>query len=139
MTRGAYAKAVCRELGLPWTIHNRRVFAAWFQTEGGSAAQNPANTTQEMPGSTIYNWVGVKNYISAEQGIEATVKTFRGHGHGYEAILRCLRANVSAAQTLRAIGASDWGTGGTLAMQIRGELARIPAYLRTLERKEIAS
>lgn len=139
MTRGAFAAAVMRELGVPRSLHNRRAFMAWYQTEGGEAKFNPANTTEDAPGATIYNWVGVKNYLSAEQGIEASVRTFRGKGHGYERILRCLHTNAPAARTLLAIGASDWGTGGSLAMTIRGELARIPAYLQVLERKEISS
>ena len=139
MTRGAYAAAVMKALDVPHTVHNRRAFMAWYQTEGGEAKNNPANTTEEAPGATDYNWVGVKNYPTAAAGVAANVRTFKGKGHGYEAILHCFRTNAPASKTLTAIGRSDWGTGGTLAMTIRAELARIPSYLRVLESKEIAS
>lgn len=138
-TRGGFAAAVMEGLDVDRTLHNRRAFMAWFQAEGGNAKFNPANTTKTMPGATNYNWIGVKNYVSFSDGVKATVATFHEKNVGYEAILHSLRSNASAAKTLKAIGASQWGTGGTLAMVIRSELARIPGYLATLEAKPIAS
>lgn len=139
MTRGAFAKRLAKELDIPFTVHNRIALATWMQTEGGDAWFNPLNTTQDMPGATAYNWVGVKNYVSAEQGIDATVKTFRYRGHGYERILRSMRINAPARKTVRIIGGTDWGTGQTLMAVIRAEIARkMPWYLRQLEQRSVA-
>lgn len=139
MRRGAFAKKFCADEGIPWTTHTRRALMSWFQAEGGGARNNPANTTQDEFGATIYNFASVKNYPTPEVGLRAMETTFTYHGHGYETIMHRLRQNGSANSILKAIGASDWGTAGTLGMVIRAELARNPLYLRTLERKEIAS
>jgi hypothetical protein len=139
MTRGTFAHAVMSRLDVDVTVHNRRAFMAWAQSEGGSAKNNMLNTTKYMPGSTTYNQASVKNYVTTEDGINATILTFKEKGEGYEAILSALRSNASAATTLKAIGESHWGTAGTLAMTIRAELARIPAYLSFLEHKVVAS
>jgi hypothetical protein len=71
-----------------------------------------------MPGSTDYNsispGVAVQNYVSAKQGVEATIKTLRYPHHGYGKIIRRLRLNASAENICRAIAESDWGTGAAL-------------------------
>jgi len=138
VTRGQFTHRVFKALGISKTLHNRRAFAAWMQAEGGSAHNNPLNSTEDWPGATLYNGVGVKNYPSADAGVEATVKTFHGHGHGYEAILRALRRNAPAADTLAAVAASDWGTG-PLPETILGEIHDHPERLRELERVVVAS
>lgn len=139
MTRGAFFKKLCADLDIPWTIHNRRAFAAWAQAEGGDAHFNPLNTTEAAPGATIFNYAGVKNYPTAEVGLGATERTFRHPDHGYGAILKSMRENKSASHTLGAVGRSDWGTGGNLAEEVLQDMHRNPSYLRTLEQKEIAS
>lgn len=139
MTRGAFFKKFAAMMSIPWTEHNRRVFAAWAQAEGGAARFNPVNTTQTEPGATTYNFAGVKNYPDAETGLRALKTTFGYPGHGYGAILAAMRENKPARETLRLIGASDWGTAGTLGIEVLGDIQRKPSYLRTLERKEIAS
>lgn len=139
MRRGKFAAAVTRGLGAEVTLHNRRAWAAQMQAEGGGAANNPFNTTQPMPGATNYNSVGVKNYVSAEQGIEATIKTLKGRGHGYEKIIRLLRANANAVQIVTAIGQSDWGTESTLALTVLDEIKRGVQNLAELDSREIAS
>lgn len=139
MTRGAFFKRFCADMKIPWTEHNRRVFACWAQAEGGSAHWNPVNTTQDEPGATTFNFAGVKNYPDAETGLRALKKTFSYPGHGYERIVASMRENKPARDTLRLIGASDWGTAGTLGIEVLADIQRDPSYLRTLEKKEIAA
>jgi len=52
-------------------------WSIWETAAGQSAAYNLLNTTQPKTGATNYNSVGVKNYTSYQQGIEATVETIR--------------------------------------------------------------
>lgn len=137
MTRGQFAYHVLKGIGAPNTLHNRRALQAQMQSEGGSARWNPFNTTQEMVGATDYNWVGVKNYVSAEQGIAATVKTLQYRD--YRRVRHALIANYPARKTVRLIGESPWGTGGGLLREVFQWIARVSWVLRWLERKPVAS
>jgi hypothetical protein len=112
-----------------------------MQSEGGSAKNNPLNTTQHMPGSTRFNSADVQNYVSAEQGIEATIKTLGYKGHGYEKIVAALKQYKPATEIIDAIGESDWGTGGTLIHDVLDDIkhGREPNTLVKLEAKQIAS
>lgn len=139
MTRGQFANRVTKRLRAEVTLHTRRAWQAQMQAEGGDAAFNPFNTTLKMPGSTDYNSVHVQNYVSAEQGIEATAKTLLENGHGYEEIRRRLIRNESATRIVEAIGASDWGTDSTLALTVLGEIKRGIQSLADLEAKPIAT
>jgi hypothetical protein len=64
-----------------------------------------------MPGATQYNNVGVKNYVSGKQGIEATYITLV-NGH-YNGIVQGLRAGIPAKRivTENAVEFNTWGTG----------------------------
>lgn len=124
MTREDFAAAVLEGINAPVSKRNLWALVSWMQAEGGDARWNPLNTTQEMPGATDYNWVGVKNYASFAQGVEATVKTLnfgadRGL-YGYKPIRRRLRRNAWAYWTLRAVEDSIWGTGGLALRCLRG-------------------
>lgn len=134
-TREDFARAVLRELGAPATKRNLWALVSWMQAEGGSAAFNPLNTTEDMPGATDYNWVGVKNYVSFDQGVEATVKTLTYGAdrdlYGYKPIRRRLRRNAWAFWTLRAVEASIWGTGG-LAVRCLPSVKKHWDYYRAL-------
>lgn len=138
-TRGGYGKRLCVRLNVPWTLHNRRAFATWMQSEGGSARNNPLNTTQRMPGSTSYNYVGVQNYPNLDSGLAATTRTFHTQGQGYDRILAAMRRNDPARKTVRIIGETNWGTGKTLMAQVLTWIAHFSPILRYLERKEVAS
>lgn len=105
----AWGTQLLKDLGYPVTKANLTYLAAWAQAEGGSAKYNPFNTTQTMPGATNYNSVGVKNYTSSEQGLQATEKTLT-NGR-YAGILAGLRAGTSAEMTAAALANSPWGTG----------------------------
>ncbi len=64
-------------------------WAAQAQAEGGAARWNPLNTTYSLPGSWLYNSAGVRNYVSASQGAQATAATLTdGHFPGIAAALR---------------------------------------------------
>lgn len=115
----AYAAAVLRGIGAPVTPQNIAGFIGWSQAEGplGSdnwRGNNPLNTTQNAPGARSRNSVGVKAYPNPQVGIQATVQTLK-NGH-YGGILQAFRANNPHALP-GAIGASPWGTSGSLAAQ----------------------
>lgn len=141
MTRGEFAKQVTRGLGAKITLHTRRAWAAQMQAEGGGAKANPFNTTLPMPGATNYNSVGVKNYVSAKQGVTATIRTLKENGHGYEKIRKLLHENAPATEIVKAIGDSDWGTDSKLALAVLDDIRhdRAPNTLKQLEAKQIAS
>jgi hypothetical protein len=64
-----------------------------------------------MPGSTDFNSVGVQNYASLAQGLDAIHRTLLAPNHGYEQILADLAASADAMTTGQAINASDWCHG----------------------------
>lgn len=109
VSSGRFAADLLASLGYKATPENIRVINAWVAAEGTKAAFNPLATTQGASGATDFNSVGVKNYTSYEQGVEATVRTLR-NGR-YEPILQALEAGSSARSVAQAIAASEWGTG----------------------------
>lgn len=73
-----FYEAILKGIGAPITEGNMAFFAAWRQSEGGRATNNPFNTTYRLSADkhkTDYNSAGVKNYSTPEYGIEATIKT----------------------------------------------------------------
>jgi hypothetical protein len=64
-----------------------------------------------MPGSTFYNGSGVRNYVSLQQGLQATRETLSRSGLGYEPIMSDLAHNADPMDTARAINASMWCGG----------------------------
>lgn len=116
VTREEFALLLLMELNAPITKRNLWSLVAWMQAEGSEARFNPLATTQDWEGATNFNGVGVKNYRSLQDGVAATAKTLnygadRGL-YGYKPIRRRLRRNAWAYWTLRAVEASQWGTGG---------------------------
>lgn len=108
-----------QQMGAPATKANLRFLDAWQRAEGGNAAYNPLNTTQQAPGASAYNSVGVRNYGSPEQGLQATVETLNNGRYG--AIVNLLRSGrATAGQLGQAVEASPWGTGGGV-MRVLGE------------------
>jgi len=112
-TQLTWAQALLVAMRLPVTADNVAAITAWEMAEGGhwynTAYYNPLNTTQDMPGATVFNSVGVKAYTSWKQGLEATVKTLK-NGY-YDAIIEALRRGNDAAGVAQAVGNSPWGTG----------------------------
>jgi peptidoglycan hydrolase CwlO-like protein len=108
-----WARALLVAMRFPVTADNVAAITAWEMAEGGhwynTAYYNPLNTTQSMPGATVFNSVGVKAYTSWKQGLEATMITLRNGYYG--GILDALRRGNDAAAVAAAVGASPWGTG----------------------------
>jgi len=113
ITQVTWAQAFVKSLGMPMTADNVAAVVAWEMAEGGhwynTAYYNPLNTTQSMPGATIFNSVGVKAYTSWAQGLKASVITIRNGYYG--GILNALRRGNDAQAVADAVAASPWGTG----------------------------
>ncbi len=113
ITQVTWAQAFVKSLGMPMTADNVAAVVAWEMAEGGhwynTAFYNPLNTTQSMPGATIFNSVGVKAYTSWAQGLKASVITIRNGFYG--GILDALRRGNDAQAVADAVAASPWGTG----------------------------
>jgi hypothetical protein len=104
-------------LSFPVTAANTAAIVAWERAEGGMPHNNPLNTTQDMPGATDFNDVGVKTYVDLTQGLRATVITLTNGL--YDNILAALKDGVSACSVAYAVAHSPWGTG-SLMQQILG-------------------
>jgi peptidoglycan hydrolase CwlO-like protein len=113
VTQVTWAQALVKSLGAPMTADNVAAIVAWEMAEGGhwynTAYYNPLNTTQSMPGATVFNSVGVKAYTSWAQGLRATVITLDNGLYG--GILAALRSGNDANAVAGAVAASPWGTG----------------------------
>ncbi len=104
-----FYKEILKRIGAPISNNNMLYLYAWRQAEGGHALYNPFNTTQKAPSATNYNSVGVKNYTSLEQGLNATVATLQ-NGR-YDGIINSLRESKTPKETVDALIESPWGTG----------------------------
>ncbi|MDQ1520893.1 MAG: hypothetical protein QOI55_1966 [Actinomycetota bacterium] len=107
--REQWAHDFLTKLGMPVTSENVKLMVAWQQAEGTKAQFNPLATTQNMPGATRFNSVGVKNYANYDDGITANIEAIT-NGR-YENVLAALRRGDSAVATAQAIAAGPWGTG----------------------------
>jgi len=119
-----FYKEILSGIGAPVTDNNMTYLYAWRQSEGGTAAFNPFNTTQNAEGATKYNSVGVRNYTSAEQGIAATIKTLTNGRYG--SIINSLKQNKPPMETAEALVASPWGTRSLIKEVISGYEAGYP-------------
>jgi hypothetical protein len=105
-----FYKKILERIDAPVTKENMKFLYAWRQSEGGRARNNPFNTTQRYEGATDYNWVGVKHYLTPEDGLEATVKTIL-NGR-YKCIVDGLRNDIGAENISKCYSdLKTWGTG----------------------------
>jgi hypothetical protein len=111
LTFGQWAARFLSMIHAPVARNNLIAMVAWQAAEYTTARWNPLATTQYMPGSTQFNSSRVRNYVSLAQGLEATWKTLRHSGYGYEAILANLARNADPMTTAKAINASRWCRG----------------------------
>jgi hypothetical protein len=104
-------------IGVPITLHTLCLGTTWRAAEchyanaATGAANNLWNTTRVLNnGETNYRSTPpyVKNYISPEQGVWATVLTLT-NGY-YDDVLALLRNDAPAPTVMAAIGRSEWGT-----------------------------
>ncbi|HEV2686258.1 MAG TPA: hypothetical protein VGW79_06440, partial [Actinomycetota bacterium] len=111
VTFGKWATAFLGAIGAPIQRNNLVVIVAWETAEYTSARWNPLATTYYMRGSTCYNSSCVRNYLSLEQGLQATYGTLSRGGLGYEPILSNLDHNADPMDTAKAINGSSWCGG----------------------------
>jgi hypothetical protein len=99
---------------------------SWHRAEGGSAAYNPLNTTQDAPGASCYNAEPcVKNYPDYQTGIDATIATLRSDYPGYAEIVAGLQTN-DVERAFNAIVVSPWGTHARLIADVYSEQPAAP-------------
>jgi hypothetical protein len=130
---GSWADLLLRVLGAPTCHDNQVLVVAWQVQEFTQASWNPLATTHRMVGSTDFNSVGVQNYASLEQGLQATEETIQ-HGwdvYGYGAIVDRLKACADPLATARAIAASSWCPGCLNGMYVVGVVPRVQADFAT--------
>jgi hypothetical protein len=122
-----FYKSVLKCIGAEPTKSNMLFLYAWRQAEGGGAKNNPFNTTQKMEGATNYNKIGVKNYRTSEDGIEATCKTLiNGRDkYGYDKIIDGLKNDVGLSKLSDAVVNSKWGTKDLLSRITKDYIAGI--------------
>lgn len=94
------------------------------------AAYNLWNTTLEMPGSTRFNDVGVQNYFSYQQGIQANANTLQNGL--YASLLKALAENDVNALGVTGITMSA-AVQGDLSMWVHGRRDPVAAsYIQTI-------
>jgi hypothetical protein len=111
MSFGKWASYFLQKIHAPVARNNLVVMVAWEAAEYTTARWNPLATTYPMPGSSTFNSSRVRNYSSLAQGLEATRRTLRESGDGYEAILADLARDAESMTTAKAINASRWCRG----------------------------
>lgn len=98
-TREQWARAFLGALGNNHPTQNVvNWVVAWTRFEsatGRGASYNLLNTTQREAGSTVFNSVGVQNFTSFSQGVQANAATLE-NGR-YPALLDALRTNNESA------------------------------------------
>jgi len=124
VTYEAWASGFLDRLAAPRCDENLLLVVAWETSESTAAAFNPLATTHVMEGATDMNSVGVKNYASLDQGLDAARDTLIGgaESYGYGAIVDSLRACAPAETTAAAVNASAWCRGCTAGMYLTGLL-----------------
>jgi hypothetical protein len=121
-----FYEKLLKRLSAPVTDENLKFLYAWRQSEGDGGRYNPFNTTLKKPGSSFFNYlnkkrtIGVQNYTSADQGLEATTQTLL-HNR-YRCIIDGLRKNIGASEIANHCRAElkVWGTGDLIAKVIAG-------------------
>jgi peptidoglycan hydrolase CwlO-like protein len=126
---GAWADAFLRTMGAPPGCRSNLVaMVAWQYSEFTQAAWNPLADTFPMPGSTVFNSVGVQNYVSLSQGLDAVRHTLtNGPTLGYPAIVSALHGCADAMTTAQAINASAWCRGCAEGHYVTGVIAKVEA------------
>ena len=125
---GTWAGLFLRTVGAPQCQANETALVAWQYSEFTQAAWNPLADTLAMPGSTTFNSSGVQDYLSLDQGLQATRYTLvNGAGLGYGAILSELAGCADPMSTARAINASMWCRGCVGGLYVVNDIAKVEA------------
>ena len=130
---GSWAGAFLQVMGAPRCHANLVVTIAWQAQEGTQADWNPLATTHVMDGSTDFNSVGVQNYRTLAQGLEATKETIENgwQQYGYGAVIRSMRDCADPLDTARAIAASSWCSGCAGGQYVIGIVPAVEASFET--------
>lgn len=107
-----------------------------MKAEGSPCANNPLDTTENYPGATDCNKVGVKNYASFTDGLKATATTLNLNMNGYAAIRDGLKSGADPISIGQAIASSAWGTG-KLALECITDAANSPSTFASWAAKTI--
>ena len=125
---GAWAGLFLRAVGAPGCQANLITLVAWQYSEFTQAAWNPLADTLAMSGSTTFNSVGVQNYVSLDQGVQATRFTLvNGSAFGYGAILSDLAGCADPMSTAGAINASMWCRGCAGGAYVVNDIPKVEA------------
>jgi peptidoglycan hydrolase CwlO-like protein len=125
---GEWAESFLPALGAGAGKENLIAIVAWETAEGTEATWNPLATTKDMPGASTYNSHGVKNYLTKEQGIEASKLTVELPNRGYEPIIARLRDGSDAMKTAEAIRDSLWCSGCAGGTYVVGFIEAVRRY-----------
>jgi peptidoglycan hydrolase CwlO-like protein len=128
ITYGGWAKDFLSAIGAPAARNNLIVMVAWEAAEGTQATWNPLATTMDDEGATDFNSVGVKNYVSEERGIAATIRTLRVKGYGYERVLDGLERGLDPMKTAHRIQQSRWCHGCAEGGYVIGIVPAVQKY-----------
>jgi hypothetical protein len=120
--RDTFAIEVLKGIGAKPTKENIEAMQIWMNREGGSvrnsASYNYLNTSQQMPGSVNYKTKqegkGVQAYNSFEEGVQATIKTFKGPNaktYKYDTVIDLLQRGAPKEDIFAALEKSSWDAG----------------------------
>lgn len=132
-TYGNWAQLFLQTMGVSGCHNNMVVVVAWQVAEFTQAGWNPLATTTDMPGATIYNSAGVKNYVSLQQGLDATRITIVNGSPSYKygPIVSSLAGCADPMATARAINASSWCRGCAGGHYVTGNVPEVEANYDT--------
>jgi hypothetical protein len=141
VTYEGWALRFFREMRVSRCRYNRVVLLAWQANENTRAVFNPLATTREMPGSWDFNSVGVQNFISRGQGLDATRLTIEnGYDiYGYGAIVRRLDRCERPMATARAIRDSRWCAGCSGGRYVTGIVPSVLEAYRSYADRQIST
>lgn len=111
-TAQGWARDFLTAIGAPASQQNVNAVVNWetMESGGGGGLFNPLNSVLGAPGASDVNSVGVKNYTSYKQGIQASVSTFTQSQ--WAGVVNGFRANnPSAAQAALNAEYATWGGG----------------------------
>lgn len=107
--RTAWGLSLLNKLHAPYTPANIAFLNRWQGMENTSAGYNPLATTQPSRGATAFNSAGVRNYLTPQQGYDATIKTLK-NGY-YPDIVKGLMSGNPWKDKAIASELNTWGTG----------------------------
>jgi hypothetical protein len=128
---GTWARLFLTYVGAPACEDNVVTLVAWQAQESTSARFNPLATTHDMPGASAFNEVGVRNFVSLGQGLEATLATLEApvESYGYGSILAALRSCLPAETSALYVNASAWCRGCSGGAYLTGLVPLVRADL----------